>query len=86
MDSVTRDALEARTRRHQRSRWWALLRLSRCRSCGFRWPCVAYRDARRTLDTSAAMATWANTVTQPQPRVGPLLTPGQEYRSERRPR
>jgi hypothetical protein len=81
LDEQLRQALQARLDRHRRSRGWALFGCSRCRVCGWRWPCLAHRQARRALDGAPSAPQWARLATRPNPAVAPLLTYGQRYRS-----
>lgn len=51
------DAARAVLRRHQPHPFWVLLGINRCRSCGLRWPCNHWHNARdqrdRRLDLDA---------------------------------
>jgi hypothetical protein len=76
-----RAVMRAKVERHQKSRRWAVLGRSRCRSCGLKWPCLAYERARRALENPSSTVDWAKLGTEPRIAAAPLLTYGQRYRS-----
>jgi hypothetical protein len=77
VDQVTREVLQARASRHCWSPLWRLVKISRCRECRLRWPCLAHLDAVRALQTVApSPPAWASEPTE----LLPVVTLAQRHR------
>jgi hypothetical protein len=87
VDDLAREAAQLRISEHQPPHWRRKLhRRLICRTCREPWPCWHYRNAKQGLSPKQPtnpdeVPSWARLVTDVQPRVAPLLTRAQKFRS-----